>query len=193
MIGGIVVWIGIHRTTTDTSLTTTPDLGTGPAPTDSGSSGSSGGGGVAGGFVTPDQLAEFQQEQTDQFNSLAAALGANEQQFQTDMSNAVSALGSEYMPASISGTQQLTYATAKGSSISAEDAPGGIPVVGITATNQSGSPATGPNWVSPSGVGNSSGNAQSDAAARRAAWERAGSTDYNQKVAEGVSGFQATS
>ncbi len=58
--------------------------------------------------------------------------------------------------------------------IPAEVAPGGVGVVGITRTNGSGSPANGGDWVSPGGA-----NAEADAAARRAAWERAGCPDYN--------------
>ncbi len=60
-------------------------------------------------------------------------------------------------------------------SIPADVAPGGVGVVNIIPSNLSGSPAGGGSWDSPGGA-----NAQADAAARRAAWERAGSPDYNE-------------
>ncbi len=59
-------------------------------------------------------------------------------------------------------------------SIPADVAPGGVGVINITFQNRSGEPANGGSWDSPGGA-----NAQEDAAARRAAWERAGSSDYN--------------
>lgn len=68
--------------------------------------------------------------------------------------------------------------------IPASQAPGGVGVVGITPTNTSGSPEGGGNWVSPGGA-----NAAADSAARRAAWERAGSPDYNSLRAAGVAGY----
>ena len=74
-------------------------------------------------------------------------------------------------------------------SIPAEIAPGGVGVVGITETNKSGSPANGGNWVSPGGA-----NAQADAAARRAAWERAGSPDYSRPIydsAGNINGYRS--
>ncbi len=71
-----------------------------------------------------------------------------------------------------------------GGTIPAEFAPRGVGVVGMTPTNPSGSPANGGSWDSPGGE-----NAQADAAARRAAWERAGSPDYNELRRQGVPGY----
>lgn len=68
--------------------------------------------------------------------------------------------------------------------IPAESAPGGVGVVGITSSNPSGRPAGGGSWDSPGGA-----NAEADAAARRAAWERAGSPDYNELRRAGVPGY----
>ncbi len=63
-------------------------------------------------------------------------------------------------------------------------APGGVGVVGVTSTNLSGGPANGGSWESPGGA-----NAQADAEARRAAWEAAGSPDYNELRSRGVAGY----
>jgi hypothetical protein len=64
-------------------------------------------------------------------------------------------------------------------SIPAESAPGGVGVIDITPSNPSGSPAGGGGWDSPGGA-----NAEADAAAREAAWERAGCPDYNNPITD---------
>jgi RHS repeat-associated protein len=68
--------------------------------------------------------------------------------------------------------------------IPAEIAPGGVGVVDITSSNPSGGPAGGGSWDCPGGA-----NAQADAAARQAAWERAGSPDYNALRSADVPGY----
>ena len=82
-------------------------------------------------------------------------------------------------PSDVSGISDNVELT-----IPAEYAPGGVGVVGISSTNPSGGPANGGSWDSPGGA-----NAQADAEARRAAWEAAGSPDYNQLRREGKPGY----